>query len=148
MLMAGPLAGCFFRTMGALPAAPDSIAAALATSHDVALWPGGEIDSLRPWTKRDEAILAGRTGFVKLAINTGVPIAPIATVGGADAMPVLFRGRWLARVLRLNQLARLDVLPFAVSAPWGGGPGHAASNSAPGQDPNGLSTAHRARARP
>jgi 1-acyl-sn-glycerol-3-phosphate acyltransferase len=119
MLMAAPLVGRFFRTMGALPAAPDSISKALAAGHDVALWPGGEIDSLRPWTRRDEAILAGRTGFVKLAIMTGVPIVPIATVGGADAMPVLFSGRRLARALRLDKAARLDVLPFAVSAPWG-----------------------------
>jgi 1-acyl-sn-glycerol-3-phosphate acyltransferase len=122
MLMAGPLVGRFFRTMGALPAAPDSIASALAAGHDVALWPGGEIDSLRPWTKRDEAILAGRTGFVKLAIKAGVPIVPIATVGGADAMPVLFSGRRVARALGLDKVARLDVLPFALSAPWGVAP--------------------------
>jgi hypothetical protein len=36
--------------MGVLPAAPDSISAALAAGHDVTLWPGGEIDSLRKWT--------------------------------------------------------------------------------------------------
>jgi 1-acyl-sn-glycerol-3-phosphate acyltransferase len=29
---------------------------------------------------------------VRLAIRAGVPIVPIATVGGADAMPVLVRG--------------------------------------------------------
>ena len=27
-----------------------------------------------------------------MAIRAGVPIVPIATVGGADAMPVLIRG--------------------------------------------------------
>jgi 1-acyl-sn-glycerol-3-phosphate acyltransferase len=122
MLMAAPLVGRFFRTMGALPAAPDSISKALAAGHDVALWPGGEIDSLRSWARRDEAILAGRTGFVKLAIMTGVPIVPIATVGGADAMPVLFSGRRLARALRLDKVARMDVLPFALSVPWGVAP--------------------------
>ena len=59
-LMAAPLIGDYFRRMGVLPAAPDSISAALAEGHDVALWPGGEIDSLRTWTRRDEAVLAGR----------------------------------------------------------------------------------------
>ena len=58
-LMAAPLIGSYFRRMGVVPAAPDSIASALAEGHDVALWPGGEIDSLRPWTDRDEAVLAG-----------------------------------------------------------------------------------------
>src|SRR5438034_368046 len=79
-------AGSYLRKMGVLPAAPDSIAAALAAGHDVALWPGGEIDSLRPWVKRDEAILAGRKGFVRTAISAGVPIVPISTVGGPDSM--------------------------------------------------------------
>jgi 1-acyl-sn-glycerol-3-phosphate acyltransferase len=119
VLMAAPLIGRFFRTMGVLPAAPDSIASALAAGRDVALWPGGEVDSLRRWTDRDQAVLAGRTGFVKVAIKTGVPIVPIATVGGADAMPVLVRGRRLAKVLGLQKLARLQVFPIALSLPWG-----------------------------
>jgi 1-acyl-sn-glycerol-3-phosphate acyltransferase len=118
-LMAAPLIGRYFRAMGVLPAAPDSIASALAAGHDVALWPGGEVDSLRPWTQRDEAILGGRTGFIKMAINAGVPIVPIATVGGPDAMPVITRGRNLAKLLQLDKLARIKVMPFAISAPWG-----------------------------
>jgi 1-acyl-sn-glycerol-3-phosphate acyltransferase len=118
-LMAIPLIGRYFRAMGVLPAAPDSIATALAEGRDVALWPGGEVDSLRPWTERDRANLAGRTGFVKMAIRAGVPIVPIATVGGADAMPVLIRGDGLARALRLDKLLRIKVFPLALSLPWG-----------------------------
>jgi 1-acyl-sn-glycerol-3-phosphate acyltransferase len=88
----------------------------------VALWPGGEVDSLRPWAKRDEAVLAGRKGFVRMAIRAGVPIVPIATVGGPDSMPVLFSGRRLAKVLQLDRIARLKMFPIAISAPWGIGP--------------------------
>jgi 1-acyl-sn-glycerol-3-phosphate acyltransferase len=105
--------------MGVLPAARDSMASALAAGHDVALWPGGERDSLRPWVKRDEAILAGRTGFIRLAISTGVPIVPIATVGGPDAMPVVATGRRLAKLLQLDKVARIKLFPFAIQAPWG-----------------------------
>src|SRR3954467_9576713 len=118
-LMAIPVIGRYFRAMGVLPAAPDSIATALAEGRDVAVWPGGEVDSLRPWSERDRANLAGRKGFVKLAIRAGVPIVPIATVGGADAMPVLIRGDGLSRTLRLDKLLRLKVFPVAVSLPWG-----------------------------
>src|SRR3954465_13907532 len=118
-LMAMPLIGRYFRAMGVLPAARDSMATALAEGHDVAVWPGGEVDSLRPWTERDLANLAGRTGFVRMAIKAGVPIVPIATVGGADAMPVLIRGDGLSRALRLDKLLRLKVFPLAVSLPWG-----------------------------
>jgi 1-acyl-sn-glycerol-3-phosphate acyltransferase len=119
MLMATPLIGSYFRRMGVLPAAPDSISAALAAGHDVALWPGGERDSLRPWSQRDEAVLAGRKGFIKLAIRSAVPIVPIATVGGPDSMPVLARGRRLAKLLQLDKVARLKLFPIAVQVPWG-----------------------------
>jgi 1-acyl-sn-glycerol-3-phosphate acyltransferase len=119
MLMAAPLIGDYFRKMGVLPAAPDSIASALAAGRDVALWPGGEVDSLRKWTQRDEAVLAGRKGFVRMAIRTGVPIVPIATVGGPDSMPVLATGRRLAKALQLDRVARLKTFPIALSAPWG-----------------------------
>lgn len=105
-LMAIPVIGTYFRAMGVLPAAPDSIATALAEGRDVALWPGGEVDSLRPWSERDMANLADRKGFVKMAIKAGVPIVPVATVGGADAMPVLIRGDGLSHALRLDKLLR------------------------------------------
>jgi 1-acyl-sn-glycerol-3-phosphate acyltransferase len=118
-LMATPGIGSYFRAMGVLPAAADSIAGALAAGRDVALWPGGEVDSLRPWTERDKAVLAGRTGFIRMAIATGVPIVPVATVGGPDSMPVLFRGRRIAKALQLDKIARLKVFPIALSAPWG-----------------------------
>jgi len=118
-LMAMPGVGSYFRRMGVLPAAADSIAGALAAGRDVALWPGGEIDSLRPWTDRDKAVLGGRTGFIRMAINAGVPIVPVATVGGPDSMPVLFRGRRLAKLMQLDKIARLKLFPIVISAPWG-----------------------------
>jgi 1-acyl-sn-glycerol-3-phosphate acyltransferase len=118
-LMAAPLISRYFRAMGVLPAAPDSISAALAAGRDVALWPGGDRDSLRKWTQRDEAVLAGRTGFIKMAIRSGVPIVPISTVGGPDSMPVLLSGRRVAKALQLDKIANLKVFPVALQAPWG-----------------------------
>jgi 1-acyl-sn-glycerol-3-phosphate acyltransferase len=121
-LMATPGVGAYFRRMGVLPARADSISTALAAGHDVALWPGGERDSLRPWTQRDEAILAGRMGFVRLAIRCAVPIVPISTVGGPDSMPVLASGRRLAHWLQLDRIANLKLFPIALQLPWGVSP--------------------------
>jgi 1-acyl-sn-glycerol-3-phosphate acyltransferase len=118
-LMATPVVGSYFRRMGVLPATADSMSAALAAGHDVALWPGGERDSLRPWTQRDQAVLAGRKGFIKLAIRNGVPIVPISTVGGPDSMPVLASGKRLARLMKLDKVAQLKMFPIAMQLPWG-----------------------------
>jgi 1-acyl-sn-glycerol-3-phosphate acyltransferase len=118
-LMALPGVGAYFRKMGVIPARSHSIEAALEAGHDVALWPGGERDSLRKWTQRDEVVLAGRKGFVRLAIRACVPIVPIATIGGPDSMPVLATGRRLAKGLRLDRIARLKMFPIALQAPWG-----------------------------
>jgi 1-acyl-sn-glycerol-3-phosphate acyltransferase len=58
-------------------------------------------------------------GFVKLAIRSGVPIVPVATVGGPDSMPVLATGRRMARALRLDRVTRIKMFPIAIQAPWG-----------------------------
>ena len=52
---------------------------------------GGEVDSMRNWRRRDEAVLGERKGFVRQAIRSGVPIVPVASVGGHDTVFVLPR---------------------------------------------------------
>ena len=42
--------------------------------------------------KRGQAVLAGRRGFVRQAITSGVPIVAVATVGGHVTVFVLQRG--------------------------------------------------------
>src|SRR5436305_838394 len=78
--------------------------------------------ALRSWRKRDDAVLAGRMGFIKLAIRSGVPIVPISTVGGPDSMPVLATGRRIAKLLQLDRVARLKMFPIALQVPWGVSP--------------------------
>ena len=62
-------------------------------------------------------MLAGRKGFIRMAIRAGVPIVPIATVGGPDSMPVLARGRRLAKALQLDKVARLKMFPISIQPP-------------------------------
>jgi 1-acyl-sn-glycerol-3-phosphate acyltransferase len=122
-LMATPLVGEYFRKMGVMSAARETVTEALEAGRDVIVYPGGDVDSLRPWTQRDEVKLAGRRGFVKQAIRSGVPIVPLAKTGGTDTMFTLPGGRAVARALGLKQLARIESLPLAVGLPWGVAPG-------------------------
>jgi 1-acyl-sn-glycerol-3-phosphate acyltransferase len=99
VLMAAPGLGDYFREVGVIAANRSAVGSALAQGRDVVVWPGGEVDAMRSWRKRDVATLGGRTGFVRQAIRSGVPILPVATVGGHDTVFVLSEGKWLANAL-------------------------------------------------
>ena len=64
-------------------------------------------------------MLGGRKGFIRLAMSAGVPIVPVATVGGHDTLFVLSEGRGLAKKLKLKERIRSDVAPITLSWPFG-----------------------------
>jgi 1-acyl-sn-glycerol-3-phosphate acyltransferase len=119
VLMSVPVLGKYFRRVGVIPPDKENIKAAFDKGDDVILWPGGEVDSFRSWLDRDKAILGGRKGFIRLAMSAGVPIVPVATVGGHDTLFVLSQGRGLARVLKLKERMRMEVAPITLSWPLG-----------------------------
>lgn len=119
VLMATPGLGHYFRACGVIPASRAGVTAALAAGHDVIVWPGGEQDAMRSWRKRDTCVLAGRKGFVRQAIRSGVPIVPVATVGGGDTVFVLSEGRRLARIGGLGRRLRGATLPIVAGIPLG-----------------------------
>ena len=87
------------------------------------IWPGGDVDAMRNWRRRDEAVLGGRMGFVRTAIRSGVPIVPVASVGGHDTAFILSEGRWIAngldRVSGLKTKLRGSRLPIVLGFPFG-----------------------------
>lgn len=118
VLMAAPGLGDYFRAMGVIPPTVDAMRAAFEAGHDVVLWPGGEQDAMRSWRKRDQVVLAGRKGFVRFAIREGVPIVPVASVGGSDTVFVLSEGRFLARWSGLGPHLRGATLPIIAGFPF------------------------------
>lgn len=118
VLMGAPLLGDYFRAVSVIPASRAGVTAALAAGHDVVVWPGGEEDAMRNWRHRDKAVLAGRKGFVRQAIRSGVPIVPVATVGGHDTVFVLSEGRFLARWTGLGKRLRGATAPIIAGFPF------------------------------
>ena len=126
VLMAAPGLGDYFRLAGVIPASRQGVTAALSAGCDVVIWPGGEVDSMRNWRRRDEAVLGGRMGFVRTAIRSGVPIVPVASVGGHDTVFVLSEGRWIVHGLEhisalrgLERALRAAQLPILLGVPFG-----------------------------
>lgn len=118
VLMAAPGLGDYFRACGVIPASRAGVSAALEVGHDVIVWPGGEQDAMRNWRKRDQAILAGRKGFVRQAMRSGVPIVPVATVGGHDTVFVLSEGKFLAKWTGLGKRLRGANIPIIAGFPF------------------------------
>ena len=118
VLMAAPGLGHYFRAMGTIAPTVDAMKAAFEARHDVILWPGGEQDAMRNWRKRDQAVLAGRKGFVRFALRQQVPIVPVATVGGHDTVFVLSEGRLLAKWTGLGKRLRGATMPIVSGFPF------------------------------
>lgn len=114
-----PVVGSVARRWGIITAGPAAAKLALDRGACVLVYPGGDVETHRPWTARHEIRFDGRKGFLRLAREAEVPIVPIVSVGGQDTFLPLTDGRGLARALRLDRLARLKVLPISLALPWG-----------------------------
>jgi 1-acyl-sn-glycerol-3-phosphate acyltransferase len=104
---------------GTVPASPQNMGRALERDAALLVYPGGDHETYRPSWESAEIDFAGRTGFVKLAIEHAVPIVPVVAIGGQETALFLGRGRRFARLLRLDTLLRLKVLPAQLGPPFG-----------------------------
>jgi 1-acyl-sn-glycerol-3-phosphate acyltransferase len=87
--------------------------------RDLMVMPGGDLDTWRPYRERYRVRFGGRTGYARLAIQSGVPIVPVANAGAHETLMVLSDGRDLARKLHLRELWRASIWPVHLSLPWG-----------------------------
>lgn len=104
---------------GALEAGWDSAEQVLTAGNIVVVYPGGDYEAFRPFSERNKITFAGRTGFIKLALRTGVPIVPAVTHGVQDSILVLTRGEKLLGLMPWTKNMRLKVAPLLVGLPWG-----------------------------
>src|SRR3954469_23250622 len=104
---------------GTLSASHENARAAFAKNAPVLVYPGGDYETFRPTTHSDRIEFGGRKGFVKLALDEGVPIVPVVSIGGQETAWFVTRGETAARLTGLHRLARIKVLPVSVGPPFG-----------------------------
>ncbi|BCI53515.1 hypothetical protein NIIDNTM18_27930 [Mycolicibacterium litorale] len=109
----------WLRKFGTVAANHDNARLALESGAALLVYPGGDYEVFRPSWERHRVDFGGRKGYVKLAREAGVPIVPVASVGGQEAALFLDRGQWLARLLMVDKLARLKSVPILLAPPWG-----------------------------
>lgn len=109
----------FLRKFGTVAASPRNAETALRSGAALLVYPGGDYEVHRPSWERNKVGFDGRTGFVRLALEQNVPIVPVVSIGGQETALFLSRGETLARLLGLDRLFRLKVLPISLAVPWG-----------------------------
>src|SRR3954453_2890882 len=114
----GPPGG-LIRSYGTLAASHDNAAKAFERRAPVLVYPGGDYETFRPSWHSDRIEFGGRKGFVKLALEQGVPIVPVVALGGQETALFVTRGQRAARFTRWADLTRIKVLPVALAPPFG-----------------------------
>jgi 1-acyl-sn-glycerol-3-phosphate acyltransferase len=118
-----PGVGTVMERAGAIEAGPAEAEEILRNGGILICYPGGDHEVFRPWRERNRIDFAGRMGFVRLALQTGVPIIPAVSVGAHETVVVLARGEQLAKRLGLDRMFRIKVLPLVFGPPFGIVPG-------------------------
>jgi 1-acyl-sn-glycerol-3-phosphate acyltransferase len=107
------------RKFGTVAASPGNARKALRAGCALLVYPGGDYEVHRPFWERNRVDFDGRKGFIRLALEENVPIVPVVSIGGQETALFLTRGEGLARLLALDRMFRLKVLPISLSLPWG-----------------------------
>ena len=111
--------GDILKRTGFIPASHHNADEALRAGGVVVVFPGGDYDAYRPTPSGNKVDFGGRTGYVRAALNAGVPIVPSVSIGGQENQLFLSRGEWLAKALRLDKLIRARILPISFGFPFG-----------------------------
>lgn len=104
---------------GTVAASHENARKAFDKGAPVLVYPGGDYETFRPTWHSDQVEFAGRKGFIKLALERGVPVVPVVAIGGQETALFATRGERAAEVTGWAKLTRIKVLPVAFGPPFG-----------------------------
>ena len=114
-----PLLRTFLVKVGGLRASRENAEKVLRLGAPLLIYPGGELDCLKSFWRRHTIDFHGRTGFVRLALEHGVPIVPVVDVGGHEVYFTLLSSPRLARWTGMSRWTRVKTVPVNLGLPWG-----------------------------
>ncbi len=118
VIMSLPLLGRFLAALGCVRATNEHTDILLDSGHKVVVFPGGNVEAFRPFSKRNQILFDGHTGFIRQALRHRVPMVPVVLLGGHRTSIILTDGRFIARLLRLNTILRSPTCPIFIGLPW------------------------------
>lgn len=117
--MGAPILGKMLKSFGSIPASRENADEALRRGACVLVYPGGDVETYRPWWKRNEISLAGRKGFIRTALKNEVPLVPVVNIGSHETGIFLSDGQWLCKLLGIDKSLRVKATPIQIGLPWG-----------------------------
>ncbi len=118
LVVAGPT-GYLVRRYGTVAASSENAERALKAGAAVLVYPGGDYEVFRPTWDQPTVDFGGRKGYVRIALQLGVPIQPVVSIGSQETALFLTRGERLARLTGADRLLRLKTLPIMFGLPFG-----------------------------
>ena len=119
VLFTGPLRSIMPR-FGLIPATRENAHEVLTSGGVTIVFPGGDFDALRPQDKANTIDFNGRRGYVRTAMEAGVPILPVVSIGGHEDQLHISRGEGLARFSPLSRVSsRMPYFPVSFGFPFG-----------------------------
>ncbi len=118
-LVVGSPLGMILRRYGTVAANTRNTELALQSGAAVLVYPGGDHEVFRPTWEQGKVDFGGRTGYLRIALDQGVPIQPVVSIGGQETALFLTRGAHLARLTGADRALRLKSLPILFGLPFG-----------------------------
>ncbi|NVB85563.1 MAG: acyltransferase family protein [Kofleriaceae bacterium] len=110
-----PFASYLFSRWGQITGTPENCRRLLSAEEAVLVFPEGARGISKPFSKRYQLAEFGK-GFMRLALETGAPIVPVAVIGAEEQAPAI-NVRPLAKLLRMPSFPVVPYPPFVAPLP-------------------------------
>jgi 1-acyl-sn-glycerol-3-phosphate acyltransferase len=110
-----PFASYLFSRWGQITGTPENMRRLLGSGEAVLVFPEGARGISKPFSKRYQLAEFGK-GFMRLALETGAPIVPVAVIGAEEQAPAV-NLKSVAKLLRIPSLPIVPYPPFVAPVP-------------------------------
>ena len=93
-----PFVSTLFTRCGQVVGDPENCVALLEQNQSILVFPEGTGGSGKTWWHRYRLQRFG-TGFLRIALQTGAPIVPVAVIGAEETYPAVYNAKGLARLM-------------------------------------------------
>lgn len=108
-----PVFAPWLSRVGQLTGLPEHAEQFLADDRALMVFPEGARGTAKLYWQRYDLVRFG-TGFMRLAMQTGTPIVPVAFIGGGEVLPTIYNAKTLGRLVGAPYV---PVTPYLLAIP-------------------------------